>query len=203
MTEFLIHYFILIIDKAGYLGVMLLMILESMVAPVPSEAVMPFAGFLWYEQKMTFALIILFSTLGSIIGSLISYLMGAYGGRPLVKKFGRYLLLNEHHLDQTEKFFTKHGEKAIFISRFIPIIRHLISIPAGIGRMNLVKFCLYTIVGAGLWNAFLAYLGYQLGGNWEVIRQYSEVIDIAVIAIIIAGIIYLVIKRMRIKYLNK
>ncbi|MFA5127157.1 MAG: DedA family protein [Patescibacteria group bacterium] len=192
MTEHLINIFTNIISTGGYSGLAFLMTLESMVAPVPSEAVMPFAGFLWYSGKMSLWPIIAFSTLGSIIGSLISYYIGDYGGRPLVKKFGRYLLLNEHHLELTENFFNKYGGKTIFISRFIPIIRHLISLPAGVAKMNIFKFSLYTIVGAGLWNAFLAYLGYYLGSNWSVIRQYGEVIDKILLAIIVVVIIYFI-----------
>ncbi len=199
LTEFLIHYFTLIISKLGYFGVGLLMTLESMVAPVPSEAVMPFAGFLWFDKKFTFWGLVLASTLGSIIGSLISYYLGAWGGRPLIKKFGKYLFLNEHHLEATERFFSKYGDKAIFISRFIPVVRHLISIPAGIGRMNLLKFSLYTIFGAAIWNSFLTYLGYYLGSNWEIIRKYSEVLDIVIIAFLAGIILYFFFKKRRVK----
>ncbi|PIY97211.1 MAG: DedA family protein [Candidatus Kerfeldbacteria bacterium CG_4_10_14_0_8_um_filter_42_10] len=195
LTEFLIHYFTLIISQLGYWGVGLLMTLESMVAPVPSEAVMPFAGFLWFDHKFTFWGLAFSSTLGSIIGSLISYYVGAFGGRPLVKKFGKYLLLNEHHLDQTQRFFAKYGDKTIFISRFIPVIRHLISLPAGVGRMNLAKFSLYTVIGAGIWNSFLAYLGYYLGSRWEEIRKYSEILDIVIIVLIVGTIVVFFFKK--------
>lgn len=195
LTGLIISFATAVIAKTSYVGITFLMTLESMVAPVPSEAVMPFAGFLWYDRKLTFLGIIIASTLGSIIGSLISYYIGAYGGRPLVKRFGKYVLLNEHHLDKTEQFFLKHGEKTIFISRFIPIIRHLISIPAGVGRMRLGKFILYTTIGAGLWNAFLTWLGFQLRDKWEIIRHYTEIIDIIIICAIVAGILYLIIKR--------
>ena len=166
-----------------------------MVAPVPSEAVMPFAGFLWFDHKFTFWGLAFSSTLGSIIGSLISYYVGAFGGRPLVKKFGKYLLLNEHHLDQTQRFFAKYGDKTIFISRFIPVIRHLISLPAGVGRMNLAKFSLYTVIGAGIWNSFLAYLGYYLGSRWEEIRKYSEILDIVIIVLIVGTIVVFFFKK--------
>lgn len=167
------------------------MALESMIAPVPSEAVMPFAGFLIFEGKFTFTGVIIFSTLGSIIGSLISYYAGAYGGRPLVNKLGKYLLLDQHHLDLTEKFFGKYGSRTIFISRFIPVVRHLISIPAGIGRMNLLKFSLYTVIGAALWNGFLAYVGFHLRNNWHIVKKYSEFVDLAVLVLLIAAIIFL------------
>ena len=185
ITEVLIEHFTEWIATGGYFGVFILMTLESMVAPVPSEAVMPFAGFLVFEKKFSFTGVIFFSTLGSIFGSLISYYAGAWGGRPFVKRFGRYLLLDIHHLELTEKFFSKYGDKAIFVSRFIPVVRHLISIPAGVGRMNVIKFSIYTIIGAGIWNAFLAYVGYYLKDNWLTVRKYGEIADIVVLILIV------------------
>lgn len=189
MTEHLINIFVKIIEAGGYGGVFFLMVLESMIAPVPSEAVMPFAGFLWFLGKMSFWPIVIFSTIGSIVGSLISYAIGSYGGRPLVLKYGKYLLLNEHHLEDTERFFNRFGGKTIFISRFIPVIRHLISLPAGAGKMNIWKFIVYTAAGAGLWNAFLTYFGFYLGSNWGEIRQYTEAIDVAVVVLILVFVV--------------
>ena len=197
LTEAIVHYATTVISKTGYTGIGVLMIMESMIMPVPSEAVMPFAGFLWFEHKLSFWGIVLASTLGSIIGSLISYFLGAYGGRPLVKKFGRYLFLNEHDLDVTERFFARHGEITIFVSRFIPIVRHLISIPAGLGRMNILRFSIYTIVGAALWNSFLTWLGYHLRDKWETIRQYTQIIDVVLIVLICAAIGYFVYRHLR------
>lgn len=195
ITNLLIQYFTLIISKLGYFGVGVLMTMESMVLPVPSEAVMPFAGFLWYDGRFSLLGIAIASTLGSIVGSMISYYIGAYGGRPFVKKFGKYLFLNEHHLDKTEQFFQRHGDKTIFICRFIPIVRHLISIPAGIGHMKKWKFIIYTTIGAGIWNVFLAWLGFELRDKWETIRKYTEILDVIIILAICAGIIYLIIKK--------
>ena len=197
MTNYLVQLFIGIIERAGYIGVGFLMTLESMVAPVPSEAVMPFAGFLWAKGVMSPWLIIVFSTLGSIIGSLISYYIGKWGGQVFVKKYGRYFLLNQQHLELTEKFFSRYGAKAIFFSRFIPVVRHLISLPAGVGKMNLFKFSVYTIVGAGIWNTFLAWLGYYLGSKWEEIRKYSEILDMAVVLLIIFTVGFWIYKRLK------
>jgi membrane protein DedA with SNARE-associated domain len=194
MLAFLIETFTKIISDAGYLGLTFLMSLESMIAPVPSEAVMPFAGFLIYQGKMHWEAVILFSTLGSIIGSLVSYYIGMNFGRPLIVKYGRYLLLNEHHLNLSERFFDLFGQKTIFISRFIPIVRHFISLPAGAARMNVWIFAVYTMFGAMLWNTFLTYLGYRLGGNWTIIRTYSEKLDIVVVALMALGIAYLYFK---------
>jgi membrane protein DedA with SNARE-associated domain len=194
MIEQLVNVFVHIIGSLGYFGVFFLMTLESMIFPVPSEAVMPFAGFLIAEAKMSFIWVIIVSTLGSIVGSLISYAIGFYGGKPFVQKFGKWFLLNEHHLDITEKYFKEKGEITIFISRFIPVIRHLISIPAGIGRMNLLRFSLFTIIGAGLWNVFLVYVGIVLRNNWQEILKYSRIIDIIIVAVLLVGVCFYIFK---------
>jgi membrane protein DedA with SNARE-associated domain len=185
ITEFLATYITAFIEETGYPSVFVFMVMESMVLPVPSEAVMPFAGFLIFEAKFSFFGVIAASTLGSIVGSLISYCIGLYGGKPAIKRYGRYLLLDHRDLQVTERFFARRGELAIFISRFIPVIRHLISIPAGIGRMNVVTFSAYTVVGAGLWNAFLAVVGFHLRQHWELVMRYSRVVDIVVLLILI------------------
>jgi len=192
ITEFLAVYITQFIQDTGYISVFVLMLMESMVFPVPSEAVLPFAGFLIATGHFSFAGVIGVSTLGSIIGSWLSYIMGYYGGEPFVTKYGKYFLLNKSELEKTNKFFNKYGQITIFISRFIPVIRHLISIPAGFGKMNLVKFSIYTILGAGLWNAFLAYAGYYLKQNWELVMEYSKYVDIVVILIMVALIIYFI-----------
>ena len=181
ITEFLAGYVTAFINQTGYTSVFLCMVMESMVFPVPSEAVMPFAGFLIAEGRFSFAGVIGFSTLGSIVGSLISYWLGLYGCKPVVNRWGKYLLLDHRDLEVTERFFNRRGNLAIFISRFIPVIRHLISIPAGIGQMNIVTFAIYTAIGAGLWNAFLAAAGYYLRQHWEVVMQYSRIMDIIVL----------------------
>ncbi len=195
MFAFLVETFINLISSASYAGLAFLMMLESMIAPVPSEAVMPFAGFLIEDGRMAWGAVIFFSTLGSIAGSLLSYHIGKRFGRPLIVRYGRYLLLNERHLELTEKFFRRYGDKTIFISRFVPVVRHFISLPAGAARMNVAVFSAYTILGAAMWNAFLAYLGFRLGSNWELIRGYSEKLDILVGALLLIGIGYLIRKK--------
>ena len=192
IAEFLIAYITAIIHKIGYFGIFILMVLESMIAPVPSEAVMPFAGFLVYSGKFNLFLTILASSIGSIIGSLLSYYIGFYGGRPFVMKLGRYLFLEEAQLDFTINFFKKYGAITIFISRFIPVVRHLISIPAGVGRMGIKKFVFYTLAGATLWNSFLIYVGMKLGENWQSISKYTEQLGILILVLIILAVIYYV-----------
>ena len=188
LTETIVEWAIAFISSTGYFSVFFLMVLESMIAPIPSEAVMPFAGFLIVDGQFTWTSVILVSTFGSIIGSLISYYLGAWGGRPIIEKFGKYLLLDNHHLELTEKYFNKKGELTIFICRFIPVVRHLISLPAGMGRMNITKFIIYTTIGAALWNTFLTWVGYTLKKNWREVMTYSHSIDIIVL-VILAGII--------------
>jgi membrane protein DedA with SNARE-associated domain len=190
ITEFIITWAKELIDSIGYLGITILMILESMVAPVPSEAVMPPAGMLIASGKFTWFGVIFFSTLGSIIGSLISYYMGKWGGRPIVERFGKYLLLDKHDLDITENFFNKKGEATIFFSRFIPVVRHFISIPAGMGNMHIGKFILYTTIGAAMWNTILAVAGFYLENNWTIILKYREPIDIGVIVLLMVVFVY-------------
>ncbi|MCS7244574.1 MAG: DedA family protein [candidate division WOR-3 bacterium] len=192
ITEALVNFFSKIIYEIGYIGVMVLMTMESMIFPVPSEAVMPFAGFLIYENKFTWMGVFTYSTLGSILGSSLSYIMGLYGGRAFVLKYGKYFLLEKEHLEFTERFFNKYGEITILISRFIPVVRHLISIPAGMARMNFYRFIVFTTIGASAWNMFLAYIGYILKSNWKEIMKYSKVIDIFVILALVGMVVYFV-----------
>jgi len=179
-------------EKWSYLGGCVLMALESMIAPVPSEVVMPPIGMQVAEGNMTLVGALVATSFGSMIGSWLSYAMGYWGGKPVVLKFGKYLLLNRHHLEWTEKWFHTHGGITIFVGRFIPVVRHLISIPAGVGKMPLLSFSLYTLVGATLWNGFLLWLGMKLQQNWEVILKYRQPLDIAVIVILFGFVAYFV-----------
>ena len=192
LTEALVGLFTQIMLALGYIGVAVLMVFESMILPVPSEAVMPFAGFLVAQGKFNFWIVVIVSAIGSIIGSLLSYWIGMYGGRPIVKRYGKFLLLHEGHLEWTEKWFKKYGDEAVFISRFIPVVRHLISIPAGIAEMNMKKFLFYTFTGAFIWNGFLTWVGMKMGENWEQITGWFRWFDIVIIAVLAALLIYYV-----------
>jgi membrane protein DedA with SNARE-associated domain len=185
ITESIAVYATHAIASMGYISVYVFMTMESMVFPIPSEAVMPFAGFLIVEKTFTFWQVILVSTLGSITGSLLSYYAGYFGGMPFVNKFGKYVLLDVQELQTAHLFFSKRGDITIFVCRFIPVVRHLISIPAGIAKMNIVKFSVFTIIGAGMWNSFLTYMGYVLKNNWTEIMKYSHVIDIVVVVFLL------------------
>lgn len=195
ITEYIISFSTHLISLGGYPMIVILMMLESMVFPIPSEAVMPFAGFLVVKGTFSFWVALGASIVGSLVGSLISYYIGMYGGRPILEKWGKYLLLNHHHLDMTEGFFKKYGERTIFVSRFIPVVRHLISIPAGIGEMRLSTFCLYTVFGAGMWNAILLYVGLVLGHNWETLGKYMHYLDVVAVAAIVGAVGYFIYTR--------
>jgi len=195
MTEIIIQHITELIGAGGYLAIFILMFFESTALPVPSEAVMPFVGFLINQQTFSLPNVIIFSTLGTICGALLSYIIGRYGGQPFLKKYGRYFLIRSKELVKTEQFFRKHGEKTIFISRFIPVIRHLISLPAGLAKMNPVKFSAYTILGGAIWNTFLAGLGFYLKQNWSIIENYSKFLDIVVLIVLISLVIIFIIKR--------
>lgn len=192
ITESIAAFGTQVIQSIGYAGVFLLMVAESMVLPVPSEAVMPFAGFTVAEGTLTWAGVIIAATVGSIFGSLIGYAIGRFGGRPFVTRFGRYLLIDAEDLAWTDRFFQKRGSLTILVARFIPIVRHLISIPAGISRMKLLPFSLFTVVGAGLWNAFLTWSGFTLRRNWDTVVRYSRTIDVVVLALLALLVVWYV-----------
>nr|WP_321465658.1 DedA family protein [uncultured Desulfobulbus sp.] len=198
LTELISHTAVRILDTAAYAGAFILMALESMIAPVPSEAVMPFVGFLVTDGKWNLWLALLATSLGSLAGSLLSYWMGYYGGKPLVLKVGKYLLLNRHDLELTERYFSKRqGVLTVFIARFIPVIRHFISIPAGMGKMRLLPFMVATLIGATLWNGFLLVLGMRLREHWTVVQKYSHQVDIVIVVIAVIGLGWFARSRLR------
>lgn len=189
ITEKISELAVRILETTGYAGAGALMTLESMIAPVPSEAVMPFVGFLVSDGKWNLWLAILSTSIGSIVGSLLSYWMGYYGGKPLVLKLGKYLLLNQRDLERTELFFHKRaGILTIFIARFIPVVRHFISIPAGIGRTPMIPFLAVTLIGATAWNSFLLACGMKLREHWQVVQKYSHQVDIVIVVLILIGV---------------
>ncbi|MGA7950231.1 MAG: DedA family protein [Thiobacillaceae bacterium] len=174
----------------GYAGIFIAMTLESTVLPVPSEIVLIPAGYLAYEGKMNLFAIILSSTLGGLVGSTINYSFALWVGRPFLEHWGKYFFVRPHLLHKTDAFFVKHGAISIFSGRLIFGIRHLISLPAGVARMPWRKFAFYTCLGAGLWSTVLASLGYFLGDNEDLVRQYQAHIAAAVlvfVALIIGG----------------
>lgn len=158
----------------GYPGIVFLMAVESSLVPFPSELVMPPAGYLIHEGEMSWLPVIASGILGSMLGALFNYYLAMYLGRPFLVKYGRYFFLKPENLERTEKFFASHGEITTFIGRLIPVIRQLISLPAGLSRMPLGKFCLYTGLGAGLWVVVLTVIGWLVGRNQDLLHQYMR-----------------------------
>ena len=184
-------------DALGYLGLAFFMALESMVAPVPSEAVMPLAGFLVQSGKMTWTGAIAASSVGTLLGSLVGYAMGRYGGYPFVLRWGKYLLLNKGHLDLTARWFNRRGGATVFVCRFIPVVRHFISIPAGVARMPLGRFAAFTLVGGTIWNSILLVAGYFLKDRWKTIVHYSHLIDYVFVAAVVVFVVFWARKQLR------
>ena len=192
MVEWLTNHVLEFFNAWGYAAGFEVMALESMIAPVPSEAVMPPMGMLVAQGKMTRWLAVGATSAGSLAGSLLSYAIGYWGGKPLVLKFGKYMFLNEHHLEWTDKWFHRHGGGTIFIGRFIPVVRHLISIPAGTGKMPLLPFCVFTVIGATIWNAILLFAGMKLQDHWDAIihSKWRHWIDVGVVAVLAVAAVW-------------
>jgi len=197
ITKFLATYITAFIHQTWYITIFIWMMLESMIFPVPSEAIMPFAGFLVATKQFSLRRVIIISTMWSIVGSLISYAIGYYGGKPFIRRFWKYFLLDQEELESTEHFFKKRWSITIFVSRFIPVVRHLISLPAGMGKLNLTKFIIYTIIWAGLRNTFLTLIGKYLKENRELVMKYSHTVDIVVLAILIWIVVRFVYRQIR------
>ena len=174
MLHSLIQWLLDTIGAMGYPGILLLMAMESSIIPVPSELVMPPAGYLAQQGTMSMSLAILCGTVGSLVGAYANYFVSHYLGRPLILKYGKYVLIPPDKFERVESFFLKHGEISTFIGRLLPVVRHLISIPAGLSGMNHLKFSLYTLAGAGIWCTILTWIGYIIGREQHLIMQYSH-----------------------------
>jgi membrane protein DedA with SNARE-associated domain len=166
-----IHWLIQTVSALGYPGIVALMAIESSVLPLPSELIMPPAGYLAAKGEMNVYLAVLAGTAGSILGALLNYALAVFVGEPILRRYGKYVLISERSLDKAEAFFKRHGEIGTLLGRLVPVVRHLISIPAGICRMNLGRFVLFTGVGAGVWCAILVYIGWLLGSHEEGLQQ--------------------------------
>jgi len=155
------------ISTLGYSGIVLLMAIESACIPLPSEIIMPFSGYLVSTGELNLWGVAVAGAVGCVLGSLVAYWVGMYGGRPFIEKYGRYILLSRHDLDIADRWFAKHGEIIVFVSRLLPAIRTFIAFPAGVARMNLPRFVIYTFAGSLPWCLGLAYVGQKLGEQWD------------------------------------
>ncbi|MGC1783232.1 MAG: DedA family protein [Acidobacteriaceae bacterium] len=199
MTEkiltFLVPWVTGLISHIGYAGVALLMAIESACIPLPSEIIMPFAGYLVYTGRFNLYLVATAGAIGCNIGSGIAYWIGAYGGRPLVERFGSYVLLNRRDLDRTTRFFERYGSITVLAARLLPVVRTFIALPAGIARMPQRRFHIYTFVGSWPWCLALACAGMKLGNAWNTDPRLKNILhraDAAILALLVAAAVWFV-----------
>lgn len=188
-------FIIAVISKTGYLGVLLLMAIESACIPLPSEVIMPFAGYLVYRGQFNLFWAATAGAIGCNIGSIIAYEIGRYGGRPLVERYGSYIFLGRHELEMAERFFHRFGAAAVLIGRLLPVIRTFIALPAGIGKMPRLRFHIYTFVGSWPWCFALAWVGMKLGERWDTdprLKEWFHRLDAVIILILLVGITWFV-----------
>ena len=198
IDEIVIPFLNNLYGAVGYVGVMLAMAIESAMIPLPSELILPYAGFLVSDptqiepitgQPWNFWIVVVVATIGNTLGSLVAYGLGAYGGRPLLERYGKYVLIRPHEIDLADDFFAKHGSATVFIGRLLPVVRTFISFPAGVARMHLGKFIVYSTAGAFIWSMLLVYAGTVLGANWTQIRHALQPFDLAIALGVVALVV--------------
>jgi membrane protein DedA with SNARE-associated domain len=192
IVEYVSNLIINSISAYGYMGVFFAMALESACIPIPSEVIMPFSGFVVSEGRLTLWGITIAGALGNLFGSVVAYYVGSKGGRPFLERYGKYILITRRKLDLADRWFNRHGDRAVLISRVLPGIRTYISLPAGIAQMRFKHFVLYTFAGSLPWCFVLGYWGVILGPHWDSLKGYFHILDVLVIAGIILGAGYLI-----------
>lgn len=203
MVEKIVFWLTYLVEKIGYGGVAISMFIESFFVPIPSELIMPFAGFIASQGKMNLYLLILLGGIASYVGSLPFYFIGYWGNKLVVdkflKKYGKYLFVSEEDVDKGFEIFNKYGNVIVMFGRVIPIIRSVISFPAGVAKMNFLQFSIFTFLGSTVWSGILATLGYVLGGNWTVIgsyiSRYEDIVLIIIGVVVVGFVVYKLINR--------
>ncbi len=192
ILEALAGFVIYVISSMGLPGIVLLMAIESACIPLPSEVIMPFSGYLVFRGKYSIWSVALAGAAGCVAGSVPAYYLGMYGGRPLIEKYGRYVLMSRRDLDLADRWFARHGEATVFFARLLPVIRTFIAFPAGVARMDMKRFVGYTFAGSLPWCLGLAYVGMKLGERWPTLKGYFHKFDLLIGALIVAGIVWYV-----------
>jgi membrane protein DedA with SNARE-associated domain len=193
IIEALSAFIIFVISALGYWGVVLLMAIESACIPLPSEVIMPFSGYLVYTGRFNLWWVSVAGAVGCVLGSLVAYWVGMYGGRPLIEKYGRFLLISRRDLDLADRWFARYGEIIVFASRLLPAIRTFIAFPAGVARMNLKRFVIYTFAGSLPWWMALAYLGQKLGEQWnknDTLKTWFHRFDFVIGILFVAAVVW-------------
>lgn len=197
IIEALSQFIIETINSLGYWGIVWLMAIESACIPLPSEIIMPFSGYLVLAGRFNLWMAGLMGALGCVVGSIVAYMAGIYGGRPWIEKYGRYVLISHQDIQRADQWFTRYGEAAIFFSRLLPVIRTFISLPAGIARMSFWRFIVYTFLGSLPWCLGLAYIGLHLGNNWPSLRHYFHKFDLVIGLLGVVAVIWYVRRHLR------
>jgi len=197
ILEILAAFIIGVISSAGYAGVVFLMAIESACIPLPSEIIMPFSGYLVFRGEFELMWVALAGAFGCVAGSVPAYYLGLYGGRPIVERYGKYVLVSHHDLDVADRWFARYGDWVIFFGRLLPVVRTFISFPAGVARMDIFRFVIYTFVGSFPWCWGLAYIGMKLGENWDTLGVYFHEFDIVIGILIAIGIAYYLWRHLR------
>lgn len=189
------HLFTESIIGMGLLGIFFGMLLESAYIPIPSEIILPYAGYLVFLGKATFLSAGLTGLAGSLMGAFISYEIALYGGRPLVERYGRYIFIRRHELDAADRWFERHGDAAVFIGRLLPGIRTFISLPAGVARMRLGRFLVFSLLGAIPWTVLFMVIGYELGRNWKHVSGQNHVAEAIAVLVLAVWVAWIVVRR--------
>jgi membrane protein DedA with SNARE-associated domain len=197
VLELLGGFVIFVISWLGLPGIVLLMAIESACIPLPSEVIMPFSGYLVYKGVHSLWAVALAGAFGCVAGSVPAYYLGLYGGRPLIEKYGKYILMSHHDLDVADRWFSRHGEATVFLARLLPVIRTFIAFPAGVAAMDMKRFILYTFAGSLPWCLGLAYVGMVLGEKWPTLRVYFHRFDLVIGLLLAAGFVWYVRRHLR------
>jgi membrane protein DedA with SNARE-associated domain len=190
-------WIIQVISTLGYGGIVLLMAIESACIPLPSEIIMPFSGYLVSQGQLDLTWVAVAGAVGCVVGSIPAYYLGMLGGRPLIERYGRYVLISRHDLDMADRAFARHGEIIIFVGRLLPVVRTFIAFPAGVARMAMGRFIGYTFVGSLIWCWALAYLGKRLGDNWSTLEPYFHEFHLVFAAVFGALLVWYVWRHIR------
>lgn len=204
MLELLAHYIIQTIQSTSYVGIFIFMFLESALIPIPSEVTMPFSGFLAQQGILSFWGVVFVGTIANLAGSLLAYYIGYFLEETvllsLIKKYGKFVLLDVEEYHRANRWFDRYGDKIIFISRLLPGIRTIISLPAGMFEMNIKKFIIYTTIGCFLWSVLLTYIGLVLGAKWDSIHPYFQKFQIVIVVLIIVGVVWYIDHKLKLRH---
>jgi membrane protein DedA with SNARE-associated domain len=192
LLELVGRFIVAFISGSGYLGIVLLMAIESACIPLPSEVIMPFSGYLVFTGRFELAWVAVAGALGCNLGSALAYYVGAFGGRPLAERYGRLVLVSHRDLDRADQWFARYGDGTVFFARLLPVVRTFIALPAGVARMNFLRFNVYTFLGSLPWCFVLAYAGLKLGARWTVLRDYFHRFDTLIGLLILAALVWFV-----------